>query len=140
MGCNYYVGDFRIPFRDKEKVESLLKECDLEEDFMFDPDTCMNCLLLSQINSYMAYSTAVDIDNFLSKLAEVINGTDHDGQIISYDYDGDKGYHIIAGGKCIQVDDAIVKSSKDVRVGEKYETLIKVEVIGLPEGKVAVIG
>lgn len=150
MGCNYWVDPIKIPADSIKKVEKLLEKHSLEDGWPFIIDgqrenyvPSEGYATLRMEDSNMGHSTAEAVDSFLTDLAEILAGTSYDGQRIQYDYElGEAiGHHIFINGERIEVPlELITVPSESVKVGERYRATVEVEVLGLSDNKVAVVG
>lgn len=141
MGCTYSISSITLPPSSEETVKALLAQSGLEKDWPFRFEQYEEQLCLRQYDFEMSYNTSSNIDDFLQKLAKLLDGNEQDGQVLEYNFDGEElGYAILIKGNYVETSNRVIKTvSGGVRIGEQYTMSLEVEVIGLTEDTVAII-
>lgn len=143
MGCWYWVDGVQFRSSDRPKVEALLAERDLTDRFEFsvDEENGVSSVYLSEAD--MSNSTACDVDDFLDDMAELVKGTEHDGQLVDYDYDNEsKGVHVLVDGRRLEAPAAnlVSPTPEQVPLGGVQMVSMKVAVLGLPNRRGLIVG
>lgn len=142
MGCSYWINPIRIPQNAIDKVKVLQSAHGLEEDWPFSIITEEDKAMLIMEDSNMSYSTACEVDAFLDDLAELLADTPQDGQHVKYDHElGETvGYHIFINGQRHEIAcGLIIVKAESVEAGKTQRIKVEVEVLGLPDGRAAII-
>jgi len=96
MDCTYWVSDIELS---ADMTEAELDKFWAEWKDYFTLQLRGDHADLSQQSSEMGYSTAVEVDIFIEKIAERLKGTKCDQQVLEWDYDSEAmGYMILHGG------------------------------------------
>ena len=136
MSCEFWMDGIRIPSLKLNQAEELLKKHDL--DYVI--ELVETELRLTQGN--MSYSTASDItDNLFPDLAELLNNTPEDGQLIDTECDDEHTTYFIYKGKVEEIPGTLVTITPEISiaVGETDIADIRVKALGLPGGKAAIV-
>jgi hypothetical protein len=143
MSYTYYVfGNLVLPSSVKGKVDKYLEKAMIDGAFEISNGQTSTTIHVCQVES----ATVDEVDDFYAEAASWIKGTDLDGQVLEFNYDGQShGSKLLAGGEAtdfdvgnlLVVDDAAVHSTK--ATGVKDLVLVEARIVKLHSGQNAVI-
>ena len=143
MSCEFSIGNIEFPRIKLTQIRDLLKKHDLDWVLLIgNEDNEIPDPYIYQDQTEMSYSTASEItDDLFPELAELLNNTPEDGQLIETSCDGDKTSYFLYKGKVEIIPGDLVTIDLDtpIEVGEKDIADIRVRVLGLPGGKAAIL-
>jgi len=134
MGCWYSMSCIDIPGSARPQIEALIKEMEVP----FTVVAFNGRVYLEQDDPLeMTNTDACKIgQEFLPRLAELLEGTECDDQMFSCTYEDDKYVLLLAGGKVTDLgaEPITLRLSEPVPVGEVQDRVVLGKLKGLPGG------
>jgi hypothetical protein len=141
MSCSYTVGDVTFALEHAAEVRRRLQDAVLEPN-TFQVIESDDHALLTQADTDMSHSDTDIIDGLLADIARWNAGTEHDGQIVSWEYEGDGGVKVLVAGQCetVESEALVIDTDTPIEPGQVANVTVTVRAIGLPGKRVVIIG